>query len=67
MLLGVSLWAVQSYNIFLKSPNLIKVLVISRLTVWYAFCCNLVLEENSRKKHAAYPFYDGVTFSNRGI
>ena len=49
MLLGVSQMRVQSYNIFLKSPNPIKVLVFSKLTVWYDFCCNLVLEENIRK------------------
>ena len=58
---------VQSYNIFSKFPNLFKVLVINKLTVWYDFCCNLVLEENSTKITLYILFYDGVTFSKRGI
>ena len=38
MFLGVSQMRVQSYNIYLKSPNPINVLIISSLTVWHDFC-----------------------------
>ena len=38
-LLGVSQMRVQSYNLFLKSPNHTKLLNINILQVWHTFCC----------------------------
>ena len=49
MFLGVSQMWVQSYNIYLKSPNLINVLIINNLSFWHDFCYNLVLKENCCK------------------
>ena len=37
--LGVSQMRVQSYNIFLKSPNRVNLLITNMLSDWHAFCC----------------------------
>ena len=41
--LGVSQMRVQSYNLFLKSPNHVIELIISALRFWHNFCRNWTL------------------------